>query len=65
MPTCSRCGTAFSHRTYWESPEPCECGSNEETQPGAPHARPDDYEPTEDELEARRAQLDRLLRNRP
>lgn len=56
MPTCSLCGTAFAYRTGWEPPEWCDCGANAE-HPHDKKSRPEDYEPTEDELEARVAMV--------
>ena len=50
MPICHLCHTAYAHPTYWEPPELCECGAND--QPSR-----EDYEPTEDELEARVAMI--------
>jgi hypothetical protein len=46
MPICTECHTRYIVQTYMDPAEPCECGACKKP-------RPEDYEPSEDELEAR------------
>lgn len=57
MPICTECHTRYIVQTYMDPAEPCECGACKKP-------RLEDYEPTEDELEERRAHLDGLTRSR-